>query len=71
MSTSIDSILNQDHPQAEVVGLRDDSARQINTVVLPEYNTQASLCVLFLLTGYWVFCLISLPYLYFSLTLLL
>ncbi|CAN1157789.1 Protein cornichon homolog 4 [Linum perenne] len=48
-----------------------DSARRINIVVLPEYIAQAALCLSFLLTGHWVFCLISLPYLYFNLTLYL
>ncbi|CAL1356927.1 unnamed protein product [Linum trigynum] len=48
-----------------------DSARRINMVVLPEYITQAVLCLSFLLTGHWVLCLISVPYLYFNLTLYL
>ncbi|CAN0889795.1 Protein cornichon homolog 4 [Linum grandiflorum] len=48
-----------------------DSARRINMVVFPEYITQAAMCLSFLLTGHWVFCILSLPYLYFNLTLYL
>ncbi|CAN0921433.1 Protein cornichon homolog 4 [Linum grandiflorum] len=48
-----------------------DSARRINLVVLPEYITHAALSLSFLLTGHWVLCLLSLPCLYFDLTLYL
>ncbi|KAA8521931.1 hypothetical protein F0562_012755 [Nyssa sinensis] len=43
-----------------------DSASRINRVILPEFVTQGVLCFLYLITGHWVMCLLSLPYLYYN-----
>ncbi|XP_021657339.2 protein cornichon homolog 1 isoform X2 [Hevea brasiliensis] len=48
-----------------------DSASRINMVILPEYFVQALLCLTFLITGHWFFFLLSLPYLYYNITLYL
>ncbi|CAN1269285.1 Protein cornichon homolog 4 [Linum perenne] len=46
-----------------------DSARRINSLILPEFIAQGALCLSFLFSGHWVLCLVSLPCLYFNLTL--
>ncbi|XP_019444126.1 PREDICTED: protein cornichon homolog 1-like [Lupinus angustifolius] len=38
-----------------------DASSRINYFVLPEFITQVSMCVLFLVTGHWVMFLITLP----------
>ncbi|GAY42001.1 hypothetical protein CUMW_063590 [Citrus unshiu] len=43
-----------------------DSAAQINMLVFPEFFTQGTLCILFLITEHWFMFLLSLPYLYFN-----
>lgn len=43
-----------------------DSAARINMLVFPEFFTQGTLCILFLITGHWCMFLLSLPYLYFN-----
>ncbi|XP_042510301.1 protein cornichon homolog 4-like [Macadamia integrifolia] len=43
-----------------------DSARRINSVVLPEFVTQGVLSILFLITGHWVMFLLCVPYLYYN-----
>ncbi|KAJ4955430.1 hypothetical protein NE237_012213 [Protea cynaroides] len=39
-----------------------DSAKRINSVVLPEFATQAFLSFFFLFTGHWFMFLLSVPY---------
>lgn len=46
-----------------------DSSSRINKVVLPEFITQGVLSLLFLLTGHWIMALLSIPYLYYNVTL--
>ncbi|XP_071724369.1 protein cornichon homolog 4-like [Rutidosis leptorrhynchoides] len=48
-----------------------DSALKINMVVLPEIVIGGVLCVVYFLTGHWFLCLLSLPYVYFNVTLYL
>uniref|UniRef100_A0A7N1A888 Cornichon family protein n=1 Tax=Kalanchoe fedtschenkoi TaxID=63787 RepID=A0A7N1A888_KALFE len=43
-----------------------DTATRVNRLVLPEYFTQAGLCVFFLITGHWAMALFGLPYLYYN-----
>ncbi|CAA6656279.1 unnamed protein product [Spirodela intermedia] len=43
-----------------------DSASRINTVVVPEFVLQGILSLLFLLTGHWAMCLLTLPFLYYN-----
>lgn len=43
-----------------------DSAKQINSVVLPEFVTQGVLCILFLITRHWFTFLFCIPYLYYN-----
>uniref|UniRef100_A0A5B6ZWG5 Uncharacterized protein n=1 Tax=Davidia involucrata TaxID=16924 RepID=A0A5B6ZWG5_DAVIN len=43
-----------------------DSASRINRVILPEFVMQGVLCFLYLVTGHWVMCLLSIPYLYYN-----
>lgn len=43
-----------------------DSADRINYVILPEFITQAVLCILYLVTGHWVMFLLGAPYLYYN-----
>ncbi|XP_057510875.1 protein cornichon homolog 4-like [Actinidia eriantha] len=46
-----------------------DSASRINKMVLPEFITQGVLCLLYLMTGHWFMSLLSVPYLYYNVTL--
>ncbi|XP_057513321.1 protein cornichon homolog 4-like [Actinidia eriantha] len=46
-----------------------DSASRINQMVLPEFITQGVLCFLYLITGHWFMSLLSVPYLYYNVTL--
>ncbi|KAH7864809.1 hypothetical protein Vadar_034093 [Vaccinium darrowii] len=46
-----------------------DSASRINQMVMPEFITQGVLCVLYLVTGHWFMSLLSVPYLYYNVTL--
>ncbi|XP_054781473.1 protein cornichon homolog 4-like [Prosopis cineraria] len=46
-----------------------DSASRINWVVLPEFIVQGVLCFILLVTGNWLMFLLSLPYLYYNVTL--
>ncbi|GKV38146.1 hypothetical protein SLE2022_088950 [Rubroshorea leprosula] len=43
-----------------------DSSSRINRVVMPEFVTQAALCLFHLVTGHWVMSLICAPYLYYN-----
>uniref|UniRef100_A0A7C8ZWK6 Uncharacterized protein n=1 Tax=Opuntia streptacantha TaxID=393608 RepID=A0A7C8ZWK6_OPUST len=43
-----------------------DSATRINQVILPEFITQAGLCLFFLVTGHWFMSLLCVPYLYYN-----
>ncbi|XP_010263191.1 PREDICTED: protein cornichon homolog 4-like [Nelumbo nucifera] len=43
-----------------------DSARRINSVVLPEFGTLGALCFLFLISGHWFMFILCLPYLYYN-----
>ncbi|KAJ4842376.1 hypothetical protein Tsubulata_047906 [Turnera subulata] len=43
-----------------------DSSSRINKVILPEYITEAALCVFFLATGHWCMSLLCIPYLYYN-----
>lgn len=46
-----------------------DSASRINKVVMAEFVTQASFCLLHLMAGHWPMFLLCLPYLYYNVTL--
>ncbi|PSS04097.1 Protein cornichon like [Actinidia chinensis var. chinensis] len=46
-----------------------DSASRINKMILPEFITQGVLCLLYLMTGHWFMSLLSVPYLYYNVTL--
>ncbi|KAF5954422.1 hypothetical protein HYC85_007278 [Camellia sinensis] len=48
-----------------------DSASRINKMVLPEYFTQGVLCLLYLITGHWFMSLLSAPYLYYNVRLMI
>lgn len=43
-----------------------DSASRINAVVVPEFVLQGILSLLFLLTGHWAMCLLTVPFLYYN-----
>lgn len=46
-----------------------DSASRINQMIMPEFITQGVLCLLYLITGHWFMSLLSVPYLYYNVTL--
>lgn len=46
-----------------------DSASRINQLVMPEFITQGVLALLYLFTGHWFMALLSVPYLYYNMTL--
>lgn len=43
-----------------------DFSKRINSVMLPEFYTQAILTVFYLITGHWIMSFFCLPYLYFN-----
>ncbi|KAI4315315.1 hypothetical protein L6164_028139 [Bauhinia variegata] len=43
-----------------------DSSSRINKVILPEFITQAALCLFYLVTGHWIMALFCTPYLYYN-----
>ncbi|CAN1174519.1 Protein cornichon homolog 4 [Linum perenne] len=43
-----------------------DSSSRINKVILPEYITEGTLCLFYLLTGHWCMALLCAPYLYYN-----
>ncbi|QCD91597.1 protein cornichon homolog 4-like [Vigna unguiculata] len=43
-----------------------DSSSRINKVVLPEFATQAALCLFYLVTQHWIMALFCAPYLLFN-----
>lgn len=46
-----------------------DSASRINKVVMADFVTQASLCLLHLVAGHWTMFILCLPYVYYNVTL--